>query len=175
VRSVTTRPEPLDTLRLWDGTPMPPGRRQRVLRVSAHHQFLAEQNAEVEAERRTVLHDATDASIATMRQLMMRKGIGINGAWLFVREFFSWRACKHRRAVGGLAGCTPTPSHSGERAREQGISTSGNRHVRWMTTALAWSWRQYQPASVLRVWLRERVGSGGKRLRRMGLGAGART
>ena len=80
---------------------------------------------------------------------MQLKGIGINGSWLLVREFFAWREFKNRREVGGLAGLTPTPYHSGERAREQGLTKSGNRPGRWMTTALAWSWGRYQPASVL--------------------------
>ena len=90
-------------------------------------------------------------------------------------EFFGWRACKNRREVGGLAGFTPTPYQSGESAREQGISKAGNRHVRWMTTELAWSWLRLQPDSALRVGFRERCGNGGKRLRRMGIVAVART
>jgi transposase len=43
-----------------------------------------------------------------------------------------------------------------------------------MTTELAWSWRRWQPESALSVWFRERFGSGGKRLRRMGIVAVAR-
>ena len=105
---------------------------------------------------------------------MHLKGIGINGAWLLVREFFGWRALKNRREVGGLAGVTPTPYHSGESAREHGITKSGNRHVRWMTTELAWSWVRYQPESALSCWFRERFGGGGKRLRRIGIVAVAR-
>ena len=46
-----------------------------------------------------------------------------------------------------LAGFTPTPYQSGESAREQGITKSGNRHVRWMTTELAWSWLRFQRLS----------------------------
>jgi transposase len=34
--SLTQVPEPLEALRLWDGSPLPPGLRRRVLRVSAH-------------------------------------------------------------------------------------------------------------------------------------------
>ena len=83
---------------------------------------------------------------------MLLKGIGINGSWLFVMEFFGWRACKNRRAVGGLAGCTSTPDQSGERAREHGSSKSGHRHGRWMTTALAWRGRRLQPERALSVW-----------------------
>src|SRR5687767_9318328 len=174
VTSLNKLPEQLDALRLGDGSPMPPGLRRRVLRVYAHHQFLSEQIAEVEAERRARLQTSSDASTEQIRQLMLLKGIGINGAWLLVMEFFGWRAFKNRREVGGLAGFTPTPYQSGESAREQGITKSGNRHVRWMTTELAWSWLRYQPESALSVWFRERFGSGGKRLRRIGIVAVAR-
>jgi transposase len=174
VTSLTKLPEQLDALRLWDGSPLPSGLRQRVLRVYAHQTFLSEQIAEVEAERHALLQTSTDASIDKIRQFMMLKGIGINGSWLLVMEFFGWRAFKNRREVGGLAGFTPTPYQSGESAREQGITKSGNRHVRWMTTELAWSWLRYQPDSALSVWFRERFGSGGKRMRRIGIVAVAR-
>jgi transposase len=101
VTSLTKLPEHLEALRLWDGAPMPPGLRRRVLRVYAHHTFLSEQSAAVEAARRAQLQASTDASIDKVRQWMQRKGIGSNGAWLLVMEFFSWRACKNRREVGG--------------------------------------------------------------------------
>jgi transposase len=172
--SVNKLPEQLDALRLWDGSPMPSGLRQRLLRVYAHYMFLSEQIAALEAERRARLHSAQDANIEKVRQLMQLKGIGINGAWLLVMEFFSWRELKTRREVGGLAGLTPTPYQSGESTREQGITKSGNRHVRWMSTELAWSWVRYQPDSALSCWFRERFGGGGKRLRRIGIVAVAR-
>jgi transposase len=172
--SLNQLPEQLDALRLWDGSPMPPGLRHRVLRVYAHHQFLSEQIAEVEAERRARLQTSSEASIEQIRQLMLLKGIGINGAWLLVMEFFGWRVFNNRREVGGLAGFTPTPYQSGDSAREQGITKSGNRHVRWMVTELAWSWLRFQPESALSVWFKERFGSGGKRLRRIGIVAVAR-
>jgi transposase len=172
--SLTTLPEQLEALRLWDGSPSPPGRRRRVLRVYAHHTFLSAQIAAVEAERRAQLQASADACIDKVRQLMQRKGIGINGAWLLVMAFFGWRAFTNRREVGGLAGFTPTPYHSGESAREQGMTKSGNRHVRWMTTELAWSWVRDQPESALSCWFRERFGGGVKRLRRIGMVAVAR-
>src|SRR5215470_18345486 len=149
-------------MRLWDGSPIPLGLRRRILRVYAHHTLLSQQMAEGEAERRTQLQTSSEASIAKVRQLMLLKGMGINGAWLLVMAFFGWRAFKNRREVGGLAGFTPTPYQSGARAREQGITKSGNRHVRWMTTELAWSWLRFQPESALSVWFRERFGAGGK-------------
>ena len=132
--SLSQLPEQLEALRLWDGSPIPSGRRRRVLRVYAHYQFLSEQIAELEAERRALLHSSQEASLEKVRQLMQLKGTGIHGAWLLVMEFFGWRELKNRREVGGLAGVTPTPYQSGASAREQGITKSGNRHVRWMTT-----------------------------------------
>ena len=172
--SLSKLPEQLEALRLWDGAPLPSGLRRRVLRGWAHHEFLSQQIAELEAERRALLDSAPEASIEKVRQLMHLKGIGINGAWVLVMEFFAWRECKNRREVGGLAGFTPTPYQSGESAREQGITKAGNRHVRWMTTELAWSWLRYQPESALSCWFRERFGGGGKRLRRLGIVAVAR-
>src|SRR5215831_396633 len=174
VPSLTKFPEQLEALRLWDGSPVPPGLRRRVLRVYAQYTFLSAQIAAVEAERRAQLQTSTDARIEKVRQLMQLKGIGIHGAWLLVMAFFGWRAFTNRRQVGGLAGCTPTPYQSGDSAREQGITKSGNRHVRWMTTELAWSWLRFQPDSALSVWFRERFGAGGKRVRRMGMVAVAR-
>jgi transposase len=94
-------PEPLDALRLWDGSELPSGLRRRVLRVWAHHQFLHEQMAALEAERRALLQSSEDASLEKVRQLRHLKGIGINGAWVLVMEFFGWRALKNRREVGG--------------------------------------------------------------------------
>ena len=140
----------------------------------AQHQFLSEQIAALEAERRAVLQSAQETSIEQVRQLMQLRGIGINGAWLFVMEFFGWRALQTRREVGGFAGVTPTPYPSGASAREQGITKAGNRHVRWMTTELAWSGLRYQPESARSGWFRERFGGGGKRLRRIGIVAVAR-
>jgi transposase len=136
--------------------------------------FLSEQSAAVEAERRAQLQASTAARSEQGRQLMQLKGLGIKGAWWLVLEFFGWRAFTNRRAVGSVAGFTPTPSQSGERARAQGMSKAGNRQVRWMTTELAWSGVRFQPDSALRIGFRERFGSGGKRLRRMGIVAVAR-
>jgi transposase len=89
VPSLAKLPEQLEALRLWDGSPLPPGLRRRVLRVYAQYTFLSEQIAEVEAERRAQLQTSSDASIDKVRQLMQLKGIGSNGAWLLVMEFGS--------------------------------------------------------------------------------------
>jgi hypothetical protein len=48
-----------------------------------------------------VLQTSHEANIEKVRQLMHLRGIGINGSWGLVREFFGWRALKNRREVGG--------------------------------------------------------------------------
>ena len=101
VTRLTKLPEPLEALRRWDGAPMPPGLRQRMRRVYAQYTCLSEQMAAVEAARRTPRQASTDARIEQGRQLMPRKGRGIDGAWVCVRAFFGGRAGKHRREVGG--------------------------------------------------------------------------
>ena len=102
--SLPKLPEQLEALRLWDGAPMPPGLRRRVLRVSAHDTCLRAQIAAWDAARRALLQSATDASLDTVHQLLHRRGLGINGSWWLGMEFFAWRARKTRREVGGLAG-----------------------------------------------------------------------
>jgi hypothetical protein len=98
---LTNVPDQLEALRLWDGAPMPLGLRHRRLRVYAHHTLLSPQMAEVAAARRPQRQTSSEARIAKGRQVRLRKGIGINGAWWVVRECCGWRACKHRREVGG--------------------------------------------------------------------------
>jgi transposase len=97
-----------------------------------------------------MLQTSQEVPIEKVRQWIPLRGLGINGSWLLVMACFGWRTLKNRREVGGCAGGIPTPYQSGERTREQGITKSGNRHVRWMTAEVAWSWGRYQPASALR-------------------------
>src|SRR5437899_6435601 len=49
--SLSKLPEQLDTLWLWDGSPIPSGLRRRVPRVYAHHQRLRGQLAALATER----------------------------------------------------------------------------------------------------------------------------
>jgi transposase len=105
---------------------------------------------------------------------MRLRGIGVNSAWLYVMEFFGWRAFRNRREVGGLAGLTPTPYQSGELSREQGIVKAGNRYIRAMAIEIAWGWLRFQPESALSRWYQERFGQGSSRIRRIGIVALAR-
>jgi transposase len=112
--------------------------------------------------------------VGKVRKLLNPRGIGANGAWLYVMEFFGWRRIKNRKRLGALAGLTPTPYQSGDSDHEQGISKAGNRRLRAMAVEIAWCWLQYQPRSELSAWFRKRSGGGNSRQRRIGIVALAR-
>jgi transposase len=164
-----TLPGQLENLRQWDGARLPPGLHRRLLREFQRWQLINRQIDELERERSAKLRADETPHIDKVRRLMNLKGMGQNGAWLLVYEFFGWRRFQNRRELGSLAGLTPTPYDSGESRREQGISKAGNRRVRWMMNELAWGWLRYQPKSELTQWYQRRFGSGNKRLRKVGI------
>jgi transposase len=166
--------ERLERIRLWDGSPLPPGLRARLEQEFASLQFVGQQIQELEVERKRLIRTSDDPSVEMVRQLLHLKGIGENSAWLFVMEFFGWRQFRNRRQVGGLAGLAPTPYQSGDESREQGISKAGNRPVRGMGVEIAWGWLRHQPESELTLWYQERYGDAGKRMRKIGIVALAR-
>lgn len=112
--------------------------------------------------------------MAQVRQLLRLKGIGENAAWLYVMEFFGWRDFHNRRAIGALAGLTPTPFQSGGEDQEQGISKAGNTLIRAMAIEIVWGWLRHQPASSLSQWYQARFGAGSTRLHKIGIVALAR-
>jgi transposase len=164
----------LDTIRLWDGSPLPSGLRSRLEREFERMSLVNEQIKILEAERRELIRNSTRPDVELVRQLMRMKGIGVGSAWLWVMEFFAWRQFRNRRQVGALSGLTPTPYQSGNDSREQGISKEGNRYVRSIAIQIAWGWLRYQPESKLTRWYEKRFGHGGKRLRKIGIVALAR-
>jgi transposase len=167
-------PAQLEKLRQWDGAKLPPRLHQRLLREFERWQLIGRQIHDLEAERMAKIRDDQTPHVEKVRRLLNLKGIGDNGAWLLVYEFFAWRTIKNRRELGSLSGLTPTPYASGESRREQGISKAGNRRVRWMMIELAWGWLRYQPASELSQWYQRRFGRGNTRLRKVGIVALAR-
>jgi transposase len=164
----------LEHLRLWDGSPLPAALCHRLGQEWEHVKVLAQRIAQLEAERRVVLQTAEDAVTKKVRQLLMLKGIGTNSAWVFVMEFFGWRAFRNRKEVGALSGLTPTPYASGNTAYERGIAKAGNTHIRAMAIEIAWGWLRFQPQSALTQWYQQRFGHGSSRLRRIGIVALAR-
>lgn len=167
-------PEQVSAAKLWDGSPLPPGMKARVLREFARIQLVNQHIKELDAERRQAIRTATDPQTEMIRQLLHLRGIGPTSAWLFVKEFFGWRQFRNRREVGALAGLTPTPYQSGDSYREQGIDKAGNRHVRAIAIEIAWAWLRFQPNSALSRWYQKRFGHGNSRMRRIGIVALAR-
>jgi transposase len=115
-----------------------------------------------------------DVAIGLVKQLLRLYAVGINSAWVLVKEFFAWREFRNRRELGALSGLVPTPYNSGNQVREQGISKAGNRRVRALLIELAWQWLRHQPQSALAQWFNARFAAGGSRTRRIGIVALAR-
>jgi transposase len=167
-------PVRLEKLRLWDNAALPPALKARILREFERWRLVGEQIGELEAQRRREIRTDESPQGEQTRRLINLRGIGANGAWLLVREFFGWRKIRNRRELASLAGLTPTPYDSGNSRHEQGISKAGNRLVRWMMVQLAWVWLRHQPRSELSKWYQRRFGEGKSRMRKLGIVALAR-
>src|ERR1035437_2899703 len=164
----------LETVQLWDGSPLPSALHARMKREYERYRLVKQQINQLELERLEAVRTSTTPAVEQVRQLLRLKGIGMNSAWVYVMEFFSWRGFRNRREVGSLAGLTPTPFQSGESSREQGISKAGNRRIRAMAIEIAWCWLRFQPDSQLSRWYQERFAKGGSRARQIGIVALAR-
>ena len=107
-------------------------------------------------------------------QLQTLRAIGPIGAWVLATEIFGWRDIRNGRQLGALVGIgAGSVQERRDRAR-QGITRAGNVHVRRVIVQLAWGWLHHQPTSALSLWYQRRFGSGGKRLRKIGIVALAR-
>ncbi len=165
--------ESLDAIRIWDGSPLPPGLRRRLEMEAARHDVVHRQLLDLECERDARIRQGQDRASEIARRLKTLRGIAEAGAETYAREF-SWREFKNRRQVGCLVGLTSTPYQSGDLFRERGISRAGNRHVRGVAIDLAWGWLRLQPESELTLWFNSRFARGGPRLRKIGIVALAR-
>lgn len=164
---------PLESLRIWDGSPLASGLKLRVEQELSRRTVVHEQLLALEAERNRGIRDGGSATAAIGRRLMELKAIGPATAETLTREIF-YRDFKNRRQIGSYSGLTPSPYQSGEMSHESGISHAGNRHARGILVDLAWDWLRYQPRSALSRWYQRRFGSGGPRMRKIGIVAVAR-
>ena len=167
-----TDPEWVERIRLWNGTGLREGLKTRLRREWTYAQYVGKQILEIERDRRQLLRQADDGDrkdIEKIQRLMDLRGIGINGSWVLVEEFFGWRKFRNRKEVGALAGLTPTPYQSGDSDHEQGISKAGNRRIRAVTIELAWAWLRFQPKSRLTQWYNRRFASSNRRSRKVGI------
>jgi transposase len=160
--------------RMWNGQSLPPNLCTRLEREFERMELVNHHIWQLEAQRRELVRTSDQPCVEQVRQLLRLRGIGFNSAWLFVMEFFSWRAFRNRREIGALAGLTPTPFQSGDANQEQGISKAGNRHIRGLAIEIAWCWLRFQPTSELSQWYQKRFGHGSSRVRRIGKVALAR-
>jgi transposase len=130
-------------------------------------ELVLAQIAELERERDAVGEaEAPDHAGKMIQQLTRLRGIGVQSATVLVREAFV-RRFANGKALGSYAGLTSTPYSSGGVDREQGIGKAGNRRLRTVMVELAWLWQRYQPGAAQVTWFRERVGSTGRRVRKV--------
>ena len=69
-------PQRLDGLRQWDGTPVPPSLRERILREFARWQRVDEQIRALSNHQRRAVRDDAEPDVELVRQLLNLKGIG---------------------------------------------------------------------------------------------------
>jgi transposase len=164
----------LEQARLWDGTAVPEELQRRLVRELERWRLVDRHIKDLENERRKRIRRGHTPHVDQVRSLLELRGVGLNGAWLLVYEFFAWRNFTSRKQVGSCAGLTPTPYQSGSSEHEQGISKAGNRRLRRMMVELAWCWLRWQADSDLGRWYGRRFGSGNRRGRKIGVVALAR-
>jgi transposase len=162
-------------LRCWNGEPIPVQMRERIEAEYQRLELVEIQIRELKGKQaeqmRAVANNAKLEKVQRLRQLM---GIGLGSSWIFVMELFGWRQFQNRRELAAAVGLAPTPYQSGDSAREQGISRSGNRRIRKLLIEIAWAWLRFQPGSKLSGWYNQRFAKGSKRMRRIGIVALAR-
>jgi transposase len=160
----------LERLRCWNQEAIPVQMRQRIQDEYQRLQLVEAQIREVKAQQAEQLRAAQqNVAVEKVRRLQQLRGIGLSSSWIFVMELFGWRQFENRRQIAAAVGLTPTPYNSGDSAREQGISRSGNRRIRKLLIEIAWAWLRFQPNSQLSGWYNERFAKGGKRMRRIGI------
>ena len=164
----------LATLTCWDGQPLGADLRERIGRELQRLQMVEQQLKQLRQEQAARLKQQRTPALEKIRLLQQLCGLAMTSSWIFVMELFGWRQFSNRRQLAGALGLAPMPYQIGDSSREQGISRGGNGRVRAMAIEIAWSWLRYQPRSALSQWYQQRFGSGGKRLRRIGIVAMAR-
>jgi transposase len=164
----------LDRGRLWDGSAIPAGLKERLTRIWSQLELLTAQLTEVDAAWHTMVANPATRTGRAAITLETLGGIGPIGAGVLATELFGWREIHNSRQLAALVGLAPAPFQSGETAHDQGITRAGNKHVRRIMVQLAWNWLRYQPTSALTRWYQQRFAAGGRRMRRIGIVALAR-
>jgi transposase len=165
----------LEQWRCWNQEPIPAQMKQRIQDEYHRLQLVEVQIRERKAKQaEQVRADQKNAALEKVRRLQQLMGIGLGSSWIFVMELFGWRQFRNQRELAAAVGLTPTPYNSGDSAREQGISRSGNRRIRRLLIEIAWAWLRFQRQSKLSQWYEQRFAKAGQRMRRIGIVAMAR-
>jgi transposase len=165
--------DPLESIKIWDGSPLPEGLKRRVSEEMERFTLVHAQILKMETERNKEIRSGQNEAAKKRRRLTELKAVGPTTAETLMREIL-FRDFKNRRELGGYSGLTPCPFQSGDLFHESGISRAGNRHIRAILIELAWDWLRLQPHSALSLWYQRRFGSAGPRVRKIGIVALAR-
>ena len=165
--------EQVAATRVWDGSEIPPGARERLAHDWAQLQGIEEQLAAVKAARaRLRIDPATTAG----RAVQAPKGCGRSGRG----APGSWRPRFLGGARSGMGGSSAHSSgwcrrciKAGRRSAIAGLRGRAMRNGRMMVQ-LAWGWLRWQSNSALAQWYQRRFATGGSRQRRIGIVALAR-
>jgi transposase len=96
-------------VRLWDGTPLPPGLDERLRCEWAQLKHLEQQRRALKAARTKRQRDLTTTHGRTMTQLLHVRGVGPTSATMLTAEIFGWRQIRNRRQLGALVGLRTRP------------------------------------------------------------------
>ena len=96
---------------------VPPELRSRLLRQYQRWQQVDRQVKDLENDRRKRIGKTETPAMDKVRMLLGLHGLGLNGSWLLVFEFFGWRQFTSGKQVGRLVGLTPTLRHRGQQTR----------------------------------------------------------
>lgn len=165
----------LETLKTWEGQPIPANALAEIEREYRRWQCAADQEKEIKRQMDALVDQGEETpSTQNIKRLQKLKGIGFKGSWGLTTEMFGWREFKNRKQIGSYLGMTGTPYDSGTVTRELGISKAGNARMRCLAVELAWNWLKYQPWSDITRWFHQRTRGANKRARRIAIVAVAR-
>lgn len=167
-------PQDIAAVRLWNGERLPSELAGRLERECARVQMLDVQARALVRKRKEQVKSGSGRALTIVRKLLKLRGIGIESAWIYTMELFSWRELKNVRQVGALAGLVSAPYQSGDMDHALGITKAGNRLVRAIAVEIAWGWLRHQPQSGLAQWYQRRYAAAGSAQRRKGIVALAR-
>ena len=86
---------------------------QEIARESRRLELVSTQIGALERERQAQLEAMLEQG-GPLAALMRLRAIGVQSAWVLVRELFGWRRFGNRRELAGCVGLSPSPYDSGE-------------------------------------------------------------